>query len=55
MDDSVGYKTFYGPRRSSFVDYIPDSEDLLYTFDFINVMPSTELSDHWCSLIYNVY
>ena len=45
MGGSVGYQTFYGPRGSSSIDYILVSENLLHTFDFINVMLSTGLSD----------
>ena len=42
----MGYKTFYGPRGSSFIDYILVSEDLLHTFALINAIPLTELFDH---------
>ena len=34
IGDSMGYKTFYGARGSSSIDYILVSEDLLHTFDF---------------------
>ena len=46
IGDSMGYKTFYGPRGSSSTKHILVSEDLLHTLDFINVMPPTELSYH---------
>ena len=48
MGDSLGYNTYYGPRGSSCIDYIIAAEELFNYFMFINVMPSTELSDHCC-------
>ena len=51
IGDSFGYNTFFGPRGSSTIDSIIVSEDLFYEFDFINVSPPSELSDHcvvWC-------
>ena len=51
--NSLGYNTYFGPRGSSSIDYFIVSEDLVYEFDFINVYPPTELSDHcviWCGI-----
>ena len=51
MGDSLGYNTIFVPTGSSTIDYIIVSKDLFYEFDFINVSPPSELSDHcvvWC-------
>ena len=47
MRDSVAYKTFYGPRGSSSIDYKLVSKELLHRFDFINVMPPADLFDYF--------
>ena len=58
MGDSLGYKTYYGPRGSSSIDFIIAAEELFNYFLFINVMPPTELSDHcvvWCGMKMKVH
>lgn len=53
LGDSLGYNTYFGPRGSSTIDYFIVSEDLFSDFDFINVCPPNELSDHsviWCGM-----
>ena len=58
MGDSLGYKTYYGPRGSSSIDFIIAAEELFNYFLFINVMPPTELSDRcvvWCGMKMKVH
>ena len=53
LSDSLGYNTYFGPRGSSTIDYIVVSENLFDLFNFINVRPPNELSDHcviWCGM-----
>ena len=53
LGDSLGYNTYFGPRGSSTIDYIVVSENLFDLFNFINVRPPNELSDHcviWCGM-----
>ena len=57
IGDSLGYNTYFGPRGSSTIDYFIVSENLFNVFDFINVRPPTEMSDHsviWCGMKTNV-
>ena len=46
MGDSLGYRTYYGPRGSRTVDYFIASEDLFHVFSFVNTLPPSELSGH---------
>ena len=51
--DSLGYNTYFGRRGSSTIGYFIVSENLFEAFDFINVCPPNELSDHsvvWCGM-----
>ena len=57
VDDSLGYRTYYGPLESSTIDYFITSEDLFNVFFFfVNTFPPPELSDHsviWSGLDIN--
>ena len=53
MGDSLGNFTYYSSQGKSCIDYVISSENIVHMFNFINVLPPNELSDHcivWCSI-----
>ena len=46
MGDSLGNFTYYSSQGKSCIDYVISSENIVHMFNFINVLPQTELSDH---------
>jgi len=53
MGDSLGSYTYYSSQGKSCIDYVISSENIVHMFNFINVLPPNELSDHciiWFSL-----
>ena len=46
MGDSLGSYTYYSSQGKSCIDYVISSENIVHMFNFINVLPPNELSDH---------